>query len=78
MKNFSNTYVSVIVMFISYVLKLADVNIVNGEIEAFVLTGVQIISGCVILYERFKKGDLKWFGSRLRSQEPQQSQQQSE
>lgn len=61
---YSLTYTGVIVALLSTVLKAAGIEIASDELTSFVLTGGQILGTFFTLYGRWRKGDIKWFGTR--------------
>ncbi len=65
MQNFSLTYTSVIVLVIGEILKVAGVEIGNETLTTTVLTIIQVIGAITILVERFRKGGISIFGSKI-------------
>jgi len=60
----SLTYVGVLVLLLSGILKSAGVEIANDQLTNFVLVFGQIIGAAVALYGRFRAGGINIFGGR--------------
>ena len=59
---YSKTFLSVIVLVVTEVLKLAGISVGGEEVMITTLTLFQIGSGALILWERFKKGGVNVWG----------------
>lgn len=62
--NFSVTIISLAVGVIATALKGVGLDVVEQDIETFVLTGVQIISAIGIYWGRYRVGDINFFGKK--------------
>lgn len=63
---FSKIFARTIALLILDLFKMADVPIplVAEEITEFISNGLTFIIALSILYERYKKGDIHWFGKK--------------
>lgn len=64
MTNFSLTYTGVVVIVVSQVLKLAGVEVGEGDVANFVNFSAVLVGAVITLYGRFRVGDLSVFGTR--------------
>ena len=64
MKNFSTTYIAQIVTVLAVILPLFGIEASTEALTTTLQTVIVVASGVWTLVERYKKGDLKWFGSR--------------
>lgn len=60
--NFSLTYVGVIVMVLSQVLKLAGVEVGDGDVANFVNFSAVLVGAVITLYGRFRAGGISALG----------------
>ena len=60
----SSTYVGVIVLLLSTLLKHAGVELGDEQITAFVLTGGEVVGALVALYGRYRLGGVTIAGTR--------------
>jgi len=58
----SQTYISAIVILLSAVFQLLKVQIAPGDLNTFVLVGIQLIGGIIVLIRRYQKGDISPLG----------------
>lgn len=63
--NFSLTWTSGIVLALTYVFKLAGVDVSNDALTSFVVTGIQVVSVVGILWGRYRHGDINVFGKKV-------------
>jgi hypothetical protein len=64
MKNYSGTYLSVIVGILAIILPKLGIEIGSEELTAWIGTTIFIVTQIVILYKRWVRGDISLFGSR--------------
>ncbi len=60
----SKTYIAQIVSVLAVVLPLFGIEVGSEALTTTAQTLVILISGVVTLVERYKKGDVKWFGAK--------------
>lgn len=60
----SKTYIGVLVLLISSLLKGAGVEIGDEQITSFLLTGAEIVGAIVALYGRYAAGGITVFGAK--------------
>jgi len=58
----SQTYISAIVILLSAVFQLLKVQVAPGDLNTFVLVGIQLVGGIIVLIRRYKKGDINALG----------------
>lgn len=63
-KTYSLTYFSLIVAAIALIFREAGLDVAQTDIETAVTTAILFVSALGILYGRWRKGDLKWWGAR--------------
>lgn len=63
--NFSLTWTSIVVAVLIAIMKVAGIDIDDGQITEFVYTGVQLLSAIGILFGRYRQGDINIFGKKV-------------
>ena len=62
---FSTTYLSTIVMFLAFLAKVMGVEVGSEQLTTTVEVIVAFVAGVWILIERFKKGGITAFGTKI-------------
>lgn len=71
MKNYSLTTTSLYALAIAMILRFFDVDFVEEDIEQVVLSAIMVVGWIGGIIGRLRKGDLKWFGKRIKTLTPQ-------
>lgn len=62
MPNYSLTYVGVIVVILSQILKASGLEIADETLTVTVTTGLTLLGAALSAFGRWRKGDLHWSG----------------
>ena len=65
MESFSTQYISVAVIVLAKLAEWAGLQIGSAEITTTVVTVIQLLAGAKILWERYHKGGITWFGGKI-------------
>ena len=63
--SYSTTYLANIIQILMWASTVFGWNITQSEWETTTKVVLAVVSGLYVFYERWSRGDLKWFGGRL-------------
>lgn len=64
---YSLTYIGIIAMLVAKVMEMAGVNLGTEDITKFIEIGIMIIGGFIAFYGRWRAGQIKWFGGKIKT-----------
>lgn len=62
--NYSTEYISAIVVILAAILPRFGVQVGSEELTSWIMAVITLIGGAIIMYKRFKRGDINVLGAK--------------